>query len=179
MNKVNGFTLIELIIALAVIAIVSAIAAPSFAEIIADNKQVTRYNQLVAGIAYARSEAIKRGIRTSICQSYDGSSCTKQSKQWHLGWIAYTDPDSDNQVDADETILLVQQPFNDEVTISFGSRTRIAYYPDGLAVGSSNGTFLVCDERGDATKSGLIISVSGRPRKASDEDLTDNLCATH
>jgi len=179
MNKVNGFTLIELIITLAVIAIVSAIAAPSFAEIIANNKQVTRYNQLVAGIAYARSEAIKRGIRTSICQSSDGSSCTKQSKQWHLGWIVHTDPDGDNQVDSDETTLMVQQAFNDAVTISFGGRNRVAYYSDGLAVGSSNGTFLVCDERGDATKSGLIINMSGRPRKASADDLTDNLCATH
>jgi len=179
MKWVKGFTLIELMITLAVIAIVSAIAAPSFAEIIADNKQVTRYNQLIASIALARSEAIKRGIRTSICQSSDGSSCTKQSKQWHLGWIVYTDSDGDNKVDKDETILLVQQPFNDEVTISFGGRNRIAYYPDGLAVGSSNGTFLICDARQDQAKSGLIISISGRARKASASNLTKKLCASH
>ncbi len=179
MKKVKGFTLIELLITLAIIAIISTITVPSFAEIIADNKQVTRYNQLLAGVAFTRSEAIKQGVRTSICQSSDQTSCTQHSKQWHLGWIIYTDADSDNQVDADESILFVQQSFNDEVTISFGGRNRIAYYPDGLAVGSSNGTFLICDNRGDANKSGLIISMSGRPRKADDADLADNLCASH
>jgi type IV fimbrial biogenesis protein FimT len=179
MNKVNGFTLIELFITLAIIVIVSAITVPSFAEIIADNKQVTRYNQLLASIAFTRSEAIKRGVRTSICQSSDTTSCTKQSKQWHDGWIVFNDTDSDNQVDADETIIFIQQAFEDEVTISFGGRNRIAYYPDGLAVGSSNGTFLICDERADTAKSGLVISMSGRPRKADESDLDDNLCATH
>jgi type IV fimbrial biogenesis protein FimT len=179
MYKVNGFTLIELIITLTVIAIISSIAVPSFAEIMADNKQVTRYNQLLGSIALTRSEAIKRGVRTSICQSSDTTSCTKKSKQWHDGWIVFNDADSDNQVDADETIVFIQQAFEDEITISFGGRKRVAYYPNGLAVGSSNGTFLICDTRGDATKSGLVVNMSGRTKKATDDDLKDKLCASH
>jgi type IV fimbrial biogenesis protein FimT len=179
MKKVNGFTLIELLITLAVIFIVSTITFPSFATIIANNKQVTHYNQLLASIALARSEAIKHGIRTTICQSSNGNSCTNQSKYWHQGWLVFNDLDSDNQVDNDETIIFIQQAFNQGVSISFGSRTRIAYYPDGLAVGSSNGTFLICDDRGDDAKSGLIVSVTGRPRKADNNDLLDKLCARH
>jgi type IV fimbrial biogenesis protein FimT len=179
MKKVNGFTLLELLITLSVIIVVSTITFPSFANIIADNKQVTHYNQLVGSISLARSEAIKRGTRTAICQSSNGSSCTKQSKHWHLGWLVFNDTDSDNQVDNDETIISIQQAFNQGVSISYGSRTRIAYYPDGLAVGSSNGTFLICDDRGDEAKSGLIVSVSGRPRKADSSDLSDKLCASH
>jgi type IV fimbrial biogenesis protein FimT len=179
MKKVNGFTLIELLITLAVILIVSSITFPSFANIIANNKQVTHYNQLIASIALARSEAIKRGIRTTICQSSNGSSCTNQSKYWHQGWLVFNDLDSDNQVDNDETLIFIQQAFNQGVSISFGSRSRIAFQPDGLAVGGSNGTFLICDDRGDAAKSGLIVSVSGRPRKADNSELSNKLCASH
>ncbi len=176
MTKVNGFTLIELLIILLVISVVSAITAPSFAEIIADNRQVTRYNQLLAAIALTRSEAIKRGERTAICQSSTGSSCTKNSSLWHQGWIVYTDRDGDNKVDTDEEILLIQHAFDDQVAISFGSRTRVAYYSDGLAVGGSNGTFLLCDSRGDIAKKGLVVWSTGRVRLANEDDLSDNSC---
>lgn len=176
MKKVNGLTLIELIITLTVIAIISAIAAPSFAEIMADNRQTSQYNQLLTAIALTRSEAIKRGERVSLCQSSTGNSCTKDSLLWHKGWIVYTDHDQDNNVDIDEEVLLVQQTFGKANSISFGSRTRVAYYPDGLAVGGSNGTFLFCDSRGNDYKKGLVIHTSGRPRKASVIDLAGKAC---
>jgi len=67
MLKVKGFTLVELLITLAIIGI--SIATPRFANIVADNKLVTQYNGLVAAISLTRSEAIKPGQRVTICQS--------------------------------------------------------------------------------------------------------------
>jgi len=176
MPKVKGFTFLELMITLSIVAIITTIALPSFAEIIADNRQVTRYNQLLTAIALTRSEAIKRGERVSLCQSSSGISCTKDSDLWHQGWVVYTDRDEDNHIDKDEEILLIQNTLSEDITISFGSRTRVAYHPEGLAVGGSNGTFLLCDYRADRGKKGLVIFITGRTRLATKEDLEDNTC---
>ena len=69
MLKVKEFTLVELLITLAIISIIISIATPRLANIVADNKLVTQYNGLVAAISLTRSEAIKPGQRVTICQS--------------------------------------------------------------------------------------------------------------
>jgi len=176
MLRVKGLTLIELIIVLSIIGISLGLTAPSFSNIINNNRLTTQYNELLTALSLTRSEAIKRQIRVTTCQSSTGNSCTKDSSNWHKGWIVFTDLDTDNQVDSDETILLVQQNSPEGVQISFGARTRVAYHDSGLAVGSSNGTFLFCDHRGDDSKKGLIISMSGRPRKAGPSDLNTKHC---
>lgn len=76
----------------------------------------------------------------------------KDSSNWQDGWVVFTDIDTDNQIDNDETILLVHQASPEEINISFGARTRVAYHDSGFAVGGSNGTFLFCDKRGDNGK---------------------------
>jgi type IV fimbrial biogenesis protein FimT len=175
MLKVNGFTLIELLISLTIVGILTSLVAPSFANLIASNKMVAQHNSLVAAISLTRSEAIKRSQRVSICQSSDSLSCTKNSTRWHDGWVVYVDSDEDNQIDAGEPVLRIQQAT--DINISFGARTRIAYHPDGLAVGGSNGTILFCDYRGDDGKKGLIISTTGRIRKAQKIDLNAKHCS--
>lgn len=170
-KPINGLTLIELIISLSILSIALGIAAPSFSNIIDDNRMTTQYNELLAALSLSRSEAIKRQIRVTTCQSSTGTSCTKDSSNWQEGWIVFTDLDVDNQLDNDETILLVHQASSKGINISFGARTRVAYHATGYAVGGSNGTFLFCDQRGDTGKKGLVISMSGRPRQANREDL--------
>ncbi len=171
MLRVNGLTLTELVVTLSIISIGMALAAPSFSNIINDNRITTQYNELLAALALTRSEAIKRQIRVTTCQSSTGNSCTKDSSNWHEGWIVFTDLDVDNQIDNDETILFIHQASPEGINISFGARTRVAYQATGFAVGGSNGTFLFCDHRGDSSKKGLVISMSGRPRQADRADL--------
>ena len=171
MLRVNGLTLIELIVSISILSISLGIAAPSFSNIINDNRLTTQYNELLAALALTRSEAIKRQIRVTTCQSSTGNSCTKDSSNWHEGWVVYTDLDTDNQIDNNETILLVHKALPAGITVSFGARTRVAYQGSGYAVGASNGTFLFCDHRGDNSKKGLVISMSGRPRQADRADL--------
>ena len=175
MLKVKGFTLVELLIMLVIISIIISIATPSFANMVADNKLVTQYNRLVTAVSLTRSEAIKRGQRVTICQSADMQSCTKDSANWHDGWVVFVDSNEDNKIDSNEPTLRVQQAITD-MNISFGARTRIAYHPNGFSVGGSNGTFLFCDHRGEADKKGLITSISGRARLAKGTDLSSKPC---
>lgn len=161
----RGFTLIELLVAVAIGATLLVMAAPSFSELILNNRLTGHLNQLVSHIHYARSEAIRRGKRAMICISSDGTNCSNVS-HWEEGWIIFIDSDGDRQRGPAEPILLVQHTL-EKVTISYGafpyySRHFILYYPDGRSLG--NGTFTFCDKRGEDSAKALVLYKSGRIR---------------
>lgn len=86
-----GFTLIELIVTLAVLAIVVAMAAPAFNGMIANNRSVSMASELVATLNYARSESIRQAKRVSICPSTNGTSCLSSANDWAKGWLVFVD----------------------------------------------------------------------------------------
>lgn len=86
----SGFSLVELMVAMAVAAILLVVAGPSFRDAIRRNKVSSASNALLADIAYARSEAINRGNVVSICPSSDQATCTSGGKAYESGWLIYT-----------------------------------------------------------------------------------------
>lgn len=91
-KKTQGFTLIELMVTLAILAILAMVALPSFRDTIRRNEVNTASNALLAGISYARSEAIDRGQVVTMCPSTDGTTCATSSTAWGTGWMIYTYP---------------------------------------------------------------------------------------
>lgn len=87
----QGFTLIELIVTLAVLAIVVSMAAPGFNDMITNNRSASMASELVATVNYARSEAIKQAKRVSICPSDNGTSCLAEADQWNKGLLVFVD----------------------------------------------------------------------------------------
>jgi type IV fimbrial biogenesis protein FimT len=75
MRQAHGFTLIELMITMTIVAIVATIAAPSFTAIIRNNQITTEANRLITGLKLARSEAIKRSAPVTACLSSVTTSC--------------------------------------------------------------------------------------------------------
>lgn len=90
MKRSRGFTLVELMITLALAAIILSLAVPGFQDIIRNNRAATQANELVAALGLARSEAVRRGARVSLCPSTDQASCTGGT-DWADGWIVFLD----------------------------------------------------------------------------------------
>jgi|HigsolmetaAR201D_1030396.scaffolds.fasta_scaffold04537_7 prepilin-type N-terminal cleavage/methylation domain len=86
----TGVTLIELMVALMVLAILLGVAVPSFAEFTRSNRATAAQNDLVTAFNLARSEALRTSAPVSVCPSADGASCGGVN-DWASGWIVFTD----------------------------------------------------------------------------------------
>ena len=91
-RRSKGFTLVELMVTIAVVAVLLAIALPSFRNVIHRNRVATASNDLLASVAYARTTAIYRHQLVSMCPSADGTSCTSAGQAFEPGWIVFTYP---------------------------------------------------------------------------------------
>lgn len=98
-RTIRGFTLIELMITIAVMAIGLALAYPSFTSVFRSNRVATRTNTLMASLNLARTEAIRSNRGAGVCSSADGATCN--GADWDDGWLVFTDMDADGQMDAD------------------------------------------------------------------------------
>ncbi len=155
----TGFSLVELMVTISIVSIIIVVAAPSFKSTVSDNRMVAAVNEFVRTLNAARSEALKQGIRTTVCKSSDPAaakpSCTT-SGGWEQGWVAFIDKDSDNVIDystdpaLDETPFLVHtalQGANTTLRGKYGSVTdRVTFLPSGYA-STTHGQLILCDDR--------------------------------
>lgn len=110
-QRIKGFTLIEAMITVAVLAIISAIAAPSLTPIIDSNRASSAATSIQGAILFARSEAIKRNEEVSVCPSTNQSTCS-DSTDWQTGWIVYT------EINGSHTILRSSAAYSSALTLS-------------------------------------------------------------
>jgi len=106
MKYEKGFTLIELMVTLAIGFILLAVGIPAVGSLIGNNQITTQANKFTKSIVLARSEAVKRRVPVVICSSTDQATCA-ESNDWSTGWIVFTDDDGDEGVlDDTDTLLL-------------------------------------------------------------------------
>ncbi|MES1925394.1 GspH/FimT family protein [Salinisphaera sp. T31B1] len=136
----RGFTLLELLVALAVAAILLGIAIPSYRSMVQRNAMAASVNDLVGALNYARSQAVTRGRAVYVCPSVDQSSCSPNSG-WGVGWIIYApDPGSDTPTSVNR--VRVRGALDADVRISFnGNGNRVIFDANGFAILNA-GTFI-------------------------------------
>jgi type IV fimbrial biogenesis protein FimT len=158
----KGYTLLELMLALAVAAVLLGLAGPGMNGLLAHNHRVAAVNNLVGSLQYARSEAHKLSAEVVLCPSRDQLLCETGDEAWEHGWLVFADysPSRPRQVDAEDVILLVRRQ-QARVTVR---ANRPAFVLRPFYRRSSNGTFRVCPTRAATPPVALIVSYTGRPR---------------
>ncbi|NJN46950.1 MAG: prepilin-type N-terminal cleavage/methylation domain-containing protein [Candidatus Competibacteraceae bacterium] len=168
--KQNGFTLLELIVTMAIAAIVLTVAVPSFQGIIRNNRIASHTNDFTSSLNLARSEAVKRARRVVLCKSTDSASCDTSSAGWEQGWIVFVDIDNDAAVDSDDEILRVYGAPEGVETITGNTNITnyISYTQQGFTRLTSGAfqagtlTFSLCDSQNK--KREIVINSMGRPK---------------
>jgi len=161
----QGFTIVELMITVALIAVIAGIGIPSFRQLIATNRVTATINEFHSGLRLARVEAVKRNANVVFCATSNQTSC---GGSWNDGWLIYHDADGDGVVDPDE-VIRVGGGVHDGYNLTFsGGATAITFIARGLTSGTS-GTFKLCDAGNDAGLArGIILLTTGSTRRAVD-----------
>lgn len=101
----NGLTIIELLMALAVLAILLAVAMPDMQGALARNQLLGQANELATAMSLARSEAVTRSTQAGVCASANGTSCSGQADDWDNFILVFVDLDRGSDFDNSEPIL--------------------------------------------------------------------------
>jgi len=170
MNE-RGVTLVELLVVLAVGAILLTIAIPGYAFLVNASRLTAVTNDLVTVLHLARSEAIKRGTRVTVCKTSDAMAATPvcdTAATWQQGWLMFVDSGIRGVIDLDDVLLRVQGSAPLAATITTSNYNSYAsYLPSGRSQGSNglaNGTLRVCVA---GVRRDIIINSTGRIRLAT------------
>lgn len=182
-KAVNGFTLMELMMVLAMAAILLTIAVPSYSTFTKNSRITATANKVVAAVSLARGEASKRGTRVVLCRSDevgkadpDCSGTSGTTRDWSNGWLVFAvgtsrttplyDPSKNDvllgQFEAERNVYIKTVSANDK---------NLEFNPDGSTNESgSTAQFAICDDRG-ATK-GKLVQISPVGRAESSDATT-------
>ena len=161
----QGFSLLELMVALAVVAILVTVGLPGFAAMTRQNCTVTSANAMLSVLIAARSEALKRDRSVSLCKTVDGSACsTVADSGWDRGYLIYLDDNGNGRHDATEPLLKVEMPLSSCASISSASGYANALSYDGLGRAVRLGNFRVVAKSDSSYERRVVIGPCGRPR---------------
>lgn len=153
----GGFTLVELIIVLAVMAILFAIALPAFTDFTNSTRRTSAMTLLVSDLNQARAEAIKRNRRALVCVRNAGGTACGTGTDWQNGWLVCADENSDNDCAAAD--IINTRPALDSRLTLVGSAAVMRFNASGSAVAgilTLNGTWA------GATPRVITIAATGR-----------------
>jgi len=120
-RSLRGFTVIQLMVALTIVATLTGLAIPSYRYITNSSRIAGEINNLLGDLQYARFQAIKQGQTITVCASSDGKSCLgSTSTTWNTGWIVFNDANNNGTVDTGEAVIRVQQGFSGTDTLAAG-----------------------------------------------------------
>lgn len=158
----SGFSMIELMVTVAVMAVLMAAAFPSFTAMVNSNRLTGSANEMIASLQLARSEAIRRNTRVIVCRSEDNATCADAAGLW-AGWITIVDGGAEPL-----RVSSAKAPLQLEASEAIsGDDDRIVFRPDGLArtdagvlLAASIGTCLATERPAENARAVRITSGS-------------------
>lgn len=167
-HRLHGFTLVELLMTLAVMAVLVTFAVPSFHNLMDSSKLTAASNALLSSMHLARSEAIKRGNRVVLCKTSDGLICAERGG-WEQGWMVFHDVNNNGERDRNEAVIQRIQPL--AASLRLTGNTTVAKYVSFLSTGGTKlvgggfqaGTLTVCNRSAGEARQ-IVLNAVGRPR---------------
>ncbi|MDX1654550.1 MAG: GspH/FimT family pseudopilin [Candidatus Competibacteraceae bacterium] len=168
----HGFTLIEMMVTLAVAVIVVTLVIPSFTRLLHNNQARNLGFELQSTLNMARSEAIKRNRQVTVCaKQADAIQCDNSAGgqgEWQDGWLVFLDDDDDNVYDAGEELLRLREALEMGSIQSNSADTDVDFRASGSVLPFDNRTYRICLT--DNQKHGIILASSGRARHINADD---------
>jgi len=159
----RGFTLAELLLAVAVAGVLLALAMPAFAKLIDSTRARGAADRLHTELSLARQEALLRRRQVTLCRTVDHRQCV-YSGPWSMGTMSFEDRNRNEQLDADDVLLRVTAAgdYAGLHVVDNGQRRHISFRPDGRS-GGTNLTLRLCNRKLEPLRL-LIINTGGRVR---------------
>jgi type IV fimbrial biogenesis protein FimT len=183
-HGLRGFTLIELMVTLTLVAILSMLAVPSFNQIIQSTRLSSTTNELYTSFVQAKSEAVRRGKRVTVCASADGTTCSGNVAGWNTGWITFVDSTRTGTLSLDpgEDVIAIGQAVSESLSISGAS--FFSFSADARSRDMTGGflatNLRVCSKSSaldDSRRSRIISTIaSGRLNVLVEPNLTAAAC---
>lgn len=172
-RQCRAFSLVELIMAMAILGILIALLLPNIAQYIERSRQITSVNQLIRMLNQARSIAVTQGITVGVCAG-DGTTCAANSRLWQDQIMIFSDTDQNGVLDSSEILHLGY--IASRHAWSWNRSRPINFKADGTLNGS-NGTYCLYQDSSLAIHTGnvlkVIVSISGRARMDTSDRASD------
>lgn len=170
-GHVSGFTLIELMVTIAIAAILATLAIPSFKEVINNSRLKSHSTAFYSSLLLARSEAIKRNGRVVLCKSADGATCTTTGN-WQQGWLIFADASNNGTRETSEAVIQKVAALSGDFVLK--GNEKVVNYVSYSSTGATKfkgseafqaGTFTLCQRAvSNGQSRSILISATGRPK---------------
>lgn len=173
MTRIQGFSLPELLVALAVVAILVSLAAPNIRFMLVDRRMAAWSQQLHNSIMLARSEAINRGVPVSLCRAAGDNprQCADSEhysghysdQNWASGWLVFVDSDSDGRQEPWEPLIRSYARLPERISLNWNQGAYLRFNSQGQA--REAGRFTLCESAPDSIIArAIVVSLTGRIR---------------
>ncbi len=167
----RGFTLVELLVSIAIAALLGSLAIPAMGELLAARRATAAINQIIGAVQSARTEAILQRRTVTLCPGR-GSACLARDR-WHEGALIFIDRDGNGELDEPDRLTTALPPLSDGERIywrAFRGRSYLQFKPRGYTAWQ-NGSFLYCPGNNDPRHARVaIINPQGRVRTGRDHN---------
>lgn len=166
-KRSQGFSLVELMVAITILGVLLAIALPGFQSFVTSNRLTAQINELVGDLSFARNQAGTRGLNVSVCIAASSTTCQSSGTDWAAGRLIYADFNGNGSIDASNNeILKYVQPLDGGVTL-ITAGPKITFRPGGGLLPSSLWTFKLCAPGVEKGKK-ITLPFSGRATATND-----------
>ncbi|MEM8561147.1 MAG: GspH/FimT family pseudopilin [Pseudomonadota bacterium] len=158
----SGFTLVEMMVAILILAVLLVLSAPGLNNLIKNNRMLSHVYSVRAALNGARAEALAQRSTVTLCRSVDGETCASVPGDWNTGFVAFLDDGADSSVDDPNELMVISKVIDENLlTMEYSAGDAVRFDSRGYAVPGTQGTFTVCDDRGADYARGVRVSAGG------------------